>query len=100
MNLKIQIISLAFSFLYGVVFSLLVNINYRFLFTKRLFYKIVVTFVFIIDMALLYFIFIKMINNGIIHSYFLLMIILGFYITFPMGRRLRGQVSVNNSKIQ
>ena len=100
MNLKIQIISLAFSFLYGVVFSLLVNINYRFLFTKRLFYKIVVTFVFIIDMALLYFIFIKMINNGIIHIYFLLMIILGFYITFPIGRRLRGKVSVNNSKIQ
>lgn len=89
MNLKVQIISLLFSFLYGICFSFLVNVNYKFLFAKKLVYKILITLLFIIDMSLLYFIIIKRINNGIIHSYFLLMILLGFYVTFPFGRKFR-----------
>lgn len=98
MNLKIQVISLVFSFFYGVLFSLLVNINYKFLFNKKLIWKIVFTFVFIIDVALIYFFVLKFLNEGIIHGYFLLMIILGFYVTFPIGTKLRKIKFINNKK--
>lgn len=89
MNLKVQIIGLIFSFLYGIIFSLLVNINYKYLFSKRLAFKITMTFVFIIDCSLLYFLILKKINEGIIHPYFLLMILIGFYVSFPISKKFR-----------
>lgn len=89
MNLKVQIIALVFSFLYGMLFSFLVNINYKFLFSKKLIFKIIITFIFIVDCSLLYFLVLKKINEGIVHPYFLLMILLGFYISFPLTKKIR-----------
>jgi len=89
MNLKIQIISLIISFLYGIVFSVLMNINYKYLFHKKWYIKTIVTFVFVIDMALLFFIIMKYINEGIIHYYFYIMISIGFLISFSKTKRIR-----------
>ena len=82
MDLKIQIVSLVYSFLFGLFFSICTNINYRFLFSKNTFFKLVFTFIYIIDFALLYFLILKKINNGFIHSYFLLLVILGYLVGF------------------
>lgn len=89
MNLKIQIISLLFSFFYGVAFSFLVNINYELLFKKRKKYRIIYTLIFVLIMALLYFFLLQKINNGIIHVYFLMIILIGFYISFPITKKIR-----------
>ena len=80
MELKTQIISLTFSFVFGIVFSIFTNLNYRFLFCKNKVFKIIITIVYVIDAALLYFLILKKINNGVIHSYFLLLIAVGFLI--------------------
>lgn len=89
MNLKIQIFSLIFSFFYGILFSFLINVHYQFLFFKKKWVQIVVTILFLLDMALLYFLILRIINNGIIHIYFYLMIFLGFYLTFPVLKKIR-----------
>jgi len=89
MDLNAQIFSLIFSFCYGIIFSFLVNINYNLLFNKKKYFKVIFTAVFIIDMALIYFFVLNIINNGIIHIYFLLLIISGFYISFPFGIKFR-----------
>lgn len=89
MNLKIQIISLLFSFFYGVTFSFLVNINYELLFKKRKKYRIIYTLIFVLIMALLYFFLLQKINNGIMHVYFLMIILIGFYISFPITKKIR-----------
>lgn len=89
MNLKIQIISLLFSFFYGVTFSFLVNINYELLFKKRKKYRIIYTLIFVLIMALLYFFLLQRINNGIMHVYFLMIILIGFYISFPITKKIR-----------
>ncbi len=80
MNIKIQIISIIFSFVFGIIFSLLTNLNYKYLFSKNKVYKVFFTFIYILDATLLYFIIIKKINNGIVHLYFLLFIGLGFLV--------------------
>lgn len=41
-------------------------------------YKLVINILFILNNVLLYFIVLKKINNGIIHFYFILMILFGF----------------------
>ncbi len=78
MRLSIQIYSLIYSFIFGIIFSVFTELNYRFLFSKKIVIKIIFTFIYIIDFSLLYFIILKRINNGIIHNYFLLSILLGY----------------------
>ena len=89
MNLKIQIFSLFFSFIYGVFFSFFTNFNYKYIFHTRKIFRIVFTIIFVVSMSFLYFIIINVINNGVIHLYFLLLILFGFYVTFPLGKKVR-----------
>jgi hypothetical protein len=80
MSLKLQIISLIVSFLYGIFFSIFLNINYKLIYNDNKIYKIVGTFIFIIINVLLYFLIMEKINNGIIHIYCLISILLGYLI--------------------
>lgn len=89
MDLKIQIISLLFSYLYGILFSFLLNFNYKIIYLKNKLYKILTTFLFVIVCTLIYFIILKIINEGIVHLYFFLMIILGFFTVNNKFKSLR-----------
>ncbi len=100
MNLKIQIISSIVSLIYGYIFSCLVNINYKFLFSKVLWFKIIITIVFIIDCGLLYFIIIKHINNGYIHYYLYIMITIGFSLGYVKTKSLRELTTTIYNKLK
>ena len=69
--LNIQINSIIFSFLYGSFFSILLNINYKYIYYSKGIKKILINLFFVIDNILLYFIILRYINNGIFHFYFL-----------------------------
>ena len=79
MGLKIQLCSLGFSFIFGILFSILLKINYKILFTTKKHIQIISNFLFLLDVSLFYFLGIKFINNGIIHIYFLLIFFIGWY---------------------
>ena len=89
MNLKIQVFSFVFSFFYGILFSFLMNLHYQYLFHKCKVFKVVFTLLFLLDMALLYFLLLRIINGGIIHIYFYLLLFLGFYVSFPILKKIR-----------
>lgn len=78
MDIDIQIKSLLFSFIYGILFSIFLNYNQNNLYKSSLIIRIIMNIVFIIDNALIYFIVLKHINNGILHIYFILMLITGY----------------------
>lgn len=78
MNIKLQITTLLFSFLYGIFFSFFLSLNYKFIYSDKKTLKTIISFLFIIVCVLLYFIILKKINYGIFHVYEILMIILGF----------------------
>lgn len=80
MNIKLQIITLIYSFLYGIFFSFFLSLNYKFIYGDKKILKIIVSFFCIIISVLLYFIILQKINNGIFHIYEILVIILGFII--------------------
>ena len=77
-NLKSQLISLLFSFLYGVLFSIFIRINYSILFNVNKIIKIIGTFFFMLDMSLFYFLILKLLNNGFLHIYFFIMFLCGW----------------------
>lgn len=78
MTLEVQIQSMIYSFVYGLFFSFLLNLNYRILFSSKKIIKVIFNFLFILNNVFLYFILLRYINQGVVHSYFLLLIVLGF----------------------
>ena len=78
MELSIQLQVLTVSFVYGILFSYLLKIQYKFLFDSKLFYRIVVTLLFVFDNCILYFLILRTINDAVFHIYFLLVLIIGF----------------------
>ena len=88
MILKIQIFSLLYSFFYGIVFFILLEINYKLLYSGKLFYRIIISFLFIIFISLLYFIGLIKVNNGIIHIYFFLSLFTGYLLSFVIYRKI------------
>lgn len=78
MNLDTQISTLLVSFLYGMAFSSLVSVNYKYLYHKKILLRILFTFLFIFANVLIYFIILRKINQAILHPYSLGMILVGF----------------------
>lgn len=81
MDLKTQIISFIFSFFFGIIIALAYKISYKYLFEVKDKYKMLNSCLFITNITLIYFKIMYVINNGIIHLYFLLTTILTFIIT-------------------
>lgn len=90
MTLEIQIQSLIFSFVYGLFFSFLLNLNYKYMFEAKLPIKVVTNIFFVLDHVFLYFILLRWINHGILHLYFFLCLFLGFILGQQKTRILRG----------
>ena len=88
MTLKTQVISLVVSFLYGIFFSIFLNINYKIIYNNKKIYQIGGTFIFILLNVLLYFLIIKKINNGVIHIYCIMSIIFGFSVEHFFIRKM------------
>lgn len=99
MNLDTQIMSLLFSFGYGIVVSYLFNLNYNFIYKSSILYKIVINFLFCVNLGLIYFLLIKCINNGIVHIYFILMFLLGFSLFVKRYKFLREFLKVKENVV-
>lgn len=80
MDLEIQLQSLITSLIYGMYLSLIYNILYKYLYSNNIFIKITWNIMFSVIHALIYFQFMKLINEGIIHIYFIVLLIIGFII--------------------
>lgn len=87
MNYKIQILSLIYSFGYGVFFYFFSILNDKILRKNKILdFIILILFVFI--NALLYITFLYKINFGVFHIYFLIMLCLGYYVSFFLKKFL------------
>ena len=91
MSLKIQLFSFLFSFVFGLFFSLLIKINYRFLFMGKRWAMVIGDFIFLLSMSILYFLGIKFINEGVVHIYFFILFILGWYVGYLLLDRICGK---------
>jgi len=102
MELVTQIKSLLFSFCFGIIFSTIVDIFEKIIYHKKLAFQIINTFLISIFFCLMYFIFIKKINYGVIHVYFILMILIGMFFDkriFKLGKRIKVLVRLIKIKI-
>jgi len=78
MSLNTQIQTIIISFLYGIFFSITMNLSHKFIYNQKKLIKIIFTLIFIFIYFLIYFYILLKINYGIIHIYGILVIIIGF----------------------
>ena len=97
MDLNTQLLSLIFSFAYGIVVSYLFNLNYNFIYKTSFLYKLVINILFCVNLGLIYFLLIKVINYGVVHIYFVLMFLLGFSLFVKKYVFLRKIIRVKES---
>ncbi len=89
MNLSLQVSSVLVSLLFGLFFSLELNYIYvRVKFKKKLF-KILYNLLFVFINVLMYYLVLEKTNNGILHPYCILTILVGFFLTEYILLKLR-----------
>ena len=76
--LDIQIKSIMFSFIYGMFFSFFTYLAHGFIYNTKGIAKIIINVLFVLDNVVVYFILLRIINDDILHYYFILSLILGF----------------------
>jgi len=88
MILSTQILSLIYSFFYGIFFFSMLEVNYKILYNGKFIYRIMISFLFVIFISLLYFIILLKINNGILHVYFFLVFFTGYMLSFVIYSKI------------
>lgn len=89
MSLIIQIRSLVVSFLFGIIMCLFFNLFYYLLFSKYKAFNCISNLVFSLFLFGNYFLLLYIVNGGIIHIYFLLMVFISFLIYNRIFVKLR-----------
>lgn len=94
MDAKTQIIVLLFSYFYGFFFFSLSYLNKKIIDKKSKLYRSLINILFIYNIVLLYIIIIYKLNNGNFHPYFFIMIVLGFYSSIKLTKKLLKNVKL------
>lgn len=90
MDYKIQLLSFFASFIYGIFFFYTNITNQKIIKRENAFLKYVITFLYILNIIILYIIIIYKINCGIFHIYFLITLIIGYifgYLSFKKSKK-------------
>lgn len=102
MNSLLQLISFKVSFIYGILFYLLTNLNFKLIKNLKLVYQHILTLIYVLDMIIIYLIIFYHLNNGYFHIYFILMVFIGFFVGFIINKRFLSKINVkeiiNNCK--
>ena len=89
MDLQVQIITLLFSFVYGIFFYLFARVNYKIIYHDKKLIKLLGTFLVVMISVLLYFVLLLKINYGAFHPYCLFVLLLGFYIEMRIAKHFK-----------
>lgn len=88
MSSYIQLICLIVSFCYGACINYANRFNLKLIRNKMIISKFIIVLLYIFNMSLLYVVFLYKINDGMLHHYFVLFIILGYYFIDVKKRKL------------
>ena len=80
-ELNIQIKSLLFSFSFGFILYFIIDVFNKIVTKFKMVGKIIATLLFTLLLAVLFFIGLVYINNGYLHIYFIVLIIVGYMIS-------------------
>ncbi len=89
MNLNTQIVTLLFSFLYGIFCGLFLKYNRKIIYHKKRIIKYLGSFLVVFICLLLYFIILKRINNAFFHPYCLIVSTVGIWLINYIDKQIK-----------
>ncbi len=78
MNSYIQLICMLGSFIFGVCLYYMNKINIRLISNKNILIKTIISSLYLFNVSLLYVVLLYKINSGVLHIYFVFLIIIGY----------------------
>lgn len=98
MSLSVQMLTLSFSFLYGVFFEVTFACSVKIIYHTSRIIQYVGTFLFVIFHVLFYFLILQKINYGIVHIYSVLCLVLGYIVTYNVQKHLLSRFTFFHKK--
>lgn len=95
MNSTMQLISFLVSFLYGIIFYFLTLINFKLINTLKIYVQHILTFIYVIDMTIIYIIIFYHLNKGYFHIYFIMLVFVGFFVGYIINQKIISKIDVN-----
>ena len=89
-----QIISFIISFIYGLIFYFLTVLNFKLIEDLKVYLKHILTFIYTLDMTIIYIIILYKLNKGYFHIYFIMMVFLGFGISYIIHQKILSKMDV------
>lgn len=90
-----QLISFFISFIYGVIFYYLTILNFKLINNSKKIIKHILTFLYVIDMVIIYIIIFYNLNKGYFHIYFIAMVMIGYFVGFITNKKIKSKINVN-----
>ena len=78
-----------------IFFYFLTVLNFYLIKDLKLYLKHILTFVYVIDMTIIYILIIYKFNKGYFHLYFITMVLLGFCLAYLLNNKILSKLIVN-----
>lgn len=95
MNSNMQLLSFFVSFIFGIVFCLITILNFKLIKSLKRYVQHLLTFIYVIDMVIIYIILLYHLNKGYFHIYFIALVFIGFFCGFIIYKKLLSKIDVN-----
>ena len=89
-----QLLTLFISFLYGIFFYYLTCLNFKLIDNIKVIIKHVITFIYVLDIAIIYIIILYKLNKGYFHIYFIGMVFVGFFTGYIIRQNILSKIHV------
>jgi len=94
MTSQLQLISFIVSFIYGIIFYFITTINFKLIENLKLIIQHILSFIYVLDMIIIYIIIFYHLNKGYFHIYFILIVFIGFFIGFIIHKKIFSKINV------
>lgn len=94
MSSFLQLKTFFISFIFGILFYFFTNINFNLIKNLKIIYQHILTFLYVMDVVIIYVILIYKINNGYFHIYFIFMVIIGFLFSSILLKKIFSKIHV------
>lgn len=95
MTSNMQLLSFLVSYLFGICFYFITIINFKLINTLKVYIQHIITFVYVMDMIIIYIIIFYNLNKGYFHIYFIIMVFIGYLCGYLLNKKIISKIDVN-----
>lgn len=93
MTSTMQLISFFISFIFGICFYFITVLNFKLIENLKKYIQHILTFIYVLDIVIIYIIIFYHLNKGYFHIYFILMVFLGFFVGYILYKSLISKIN-------